>query len=206
LVQAHLDSRLRNEAVSTEIEHAAETGPASPALPGPERASSGGDDLAVLAMPGGPRTPLGAIEGDDLTAFGAVSAAASAAALIPVAAASPPSAAETAAPDPNAPPASAIIELSDEFRIQLAALDSEVKVGSMWDGFVTEFEALVRGLERYVVKMKSASGTLYLVQAGPFEDLQQALGKCDELNRQGADCVVVRRLRLARAPAPQVSG
>lgn len=138
-------------------------------------------------------------------ALGALPETASVAAVIPAAPSDPPSPAETSAPDAHGPP-SAVIELGDEFRIQLAALDSEAEVGAMWDGFVTEFAPLVRGLERYVVKMRSASGVLYLVQVGPFDDLQQAMGTCDELNRQDADCVVIRRLRQARAPAPQVPG
>lgn len=199
LAEADLVSWLRREAVSTEIEGPAAARSTSAALPaGRERTSSGVADRSALPAPDDPETALAVAVAT--AAPSAPPGKVGATATIPEALSDPPAPAEAAAPGSGAS-STAVIEFADEFRIQLAALDREASADAMWDAFVAEFEPLVKDLERYVVKMKGASGTLYLLQVGPFHEMQQALARCDALHRQDAGCVVVRRLRQARAPA-----
>jgi len=103
----------------------------------------------------------------------------------------PPVLAAREAPPPPAAPA----EPTEIFRIQLAALSDEAAASRAWERFRQRYGDLLEGLEPVVQPARTASGTLYRVQAGKFASREEARARCARIRKAGGDCFVVGPVR-----------
>ena len=80
---------------------------------------------------------------------------------------------------------------SAEFRVQLAAMQSESAARLMWQQYLTRHPAILAGLQPSVVPTRVNGMPFYRVQGGPLTE-GAAHGICDALRRDNQACLVVR--------------
>jgi len=81
--------------------------------------------------------------------------------------------------------------VSDNFRIQLAALKTEAEANKTWDRILAKHNDVLGPLTVHIVRADLGSqGIYYRVQAGPFADKASAKAACDKLKSVGQQCLV----------------
>ena len=98
-----------------------------------------------------------------------------------------------AAPAP-AVPAANTANLSNSYRIQLAAARSEKAVKSEWDRLQRRNKDLLGALQLQITKIDlgSTKGTFYRLRAGPLSNSSQAKALCERLKQRKLGCLVVK--------------
>ena len=91
----------------------------------------------------------------------------------------------------TAAPATQTAAVSDNFRIQLAALKSQAEAQKSWDRILAKHTDVLGSLTLHIVRADlGAQGIYYRVQAGPFADKVSAKTVCDQLKSAGQQCLV----------------
>ena len=108
---------------------------------------------------------------------------------VPTAPAPPP----VPAPQPAAPTVPAAAP-GPAFRIQLAALRTEVQATAAWRRLLRAHQNLLGGLVLTLqrVDLGTRKGVFHRVQAGPLASIAEARGLCAALKVRDQDCLVVR--------------
>lgn len=98
-----------------------------------------------------------------------------------------------ASPAPAAPAANNG-DISNSYRIQLAAARSEKAVKSEWDKLQRRNKDLLGALQLQVTKIDlgSTKGTFYRLRAGPLTSSSQAKALCERLKQRKLGCLVVK--------------
>jgi cell division protein FtsN len=105
----------------------------------------------------------------------------------------PPAAAGGVAP--HHPPAPAIKQAEGGYAVQLGAFRSgSAAANKHWERLQKEYPQLLAGLTPKVVQKKTASGTLYRLQAGGASE-SHARKICRDLKAKSQPCVIVRAER-----------
>jgi hypothetical protein len=79
--------------------------------------------------------------------------------------------------------------LIPQYRVHLGTMDSKQLALSMWDFLIQIEPRLFEGFSPLIQESVQAKGTLYKVQTGPFESIEQAKSFCSHLaQRVISDC------------------
>jgi hypothetical protein len=79
--------------------------------------------------------------------------------------------------------------LIPQFRVHLGTMDSKKLALSMWDFLIQIEPRLFEGLSPVIQESEQSNRTLYKVQTGPFDSIEQAKSFCSNLaERVISDC------------------